>query len=168
MMILRTIADWQVKPLLLATGGVSQVTIIGGDYKQYQVLADPYKMMQYNITLDDLTGVCQNISQNSTGGVVRQYGNEYVVRGMARTSSIEELGRTMVKHNDGIPVYLEDVAEIKIGSAVKMGYASQNATPSVIISISKQPNTNTLDLTERIEANLYELQKTLPSDVVLK
>nr|WP_321452208.1 efflux RND transporter permease subunit [uncultured Carboxylicivirga sp.] len=166
-MTLRTIADWQIKPLLLATGGVSQVTIIGGDYKQYQVLADPYKMMQYNVSLDDMIAVCQSASQNSTGGVVRQYGNEYVVRGIARTSDINELGRTLIKQNQGLPIYLEDVAEVKIGSAVKMGYASQNAKPAIIISVSKQPNTNTLDLTERIEANLSDLVKTLPPNVTL-
>ncbi len=167
MMALRTIADWQVKPLLLATGGVSQVTIIGGDYKQYQVLADPYKMMQYNVSLDELAEVCKSISQNSTGGVVRQYGNEYVVRGMARTADLDVLGRTLVKHNNGLPIYLNDVADVIVGSAVKMGHASQNASPSVIISISKQPNTNTLELTERIEANLNDLAETLPADVVL-
>nr|WP_321410650.1 efflux RND transporter permease subunit [uncultured Carboxylicivirga sp.] len=167
MMTLRTIADWQIKPLLLATGGVSQVTIIGGDYKQYQVLADPYKMMQYNVSLDDMIAVCESVSRNSTGGVVRQYGNEYVVRGMARTADIAELGRTLVKHNEGFPIYLEDVAEVKIGSAVKMGYASQNAHSAIIISVSKQPNTNTLDLTERIEANLTDLAKTLPENVTL-
>lgn len=167
MMALRTIADWQVKPLLLATGGVSQVTIIGGDYKQYQVLADPYKMMQYKVSLDELAEVCKGISQNSTGGVVRQYGNEYVVRGMARTSDLDVLGRTLVKHNKDLPIYLSDVAEVRIGSAVKMGHASQNADPSVIISISKQPNTNTLELTERIETNLNDLAETLPADVVL-
>ena len=166
-MTLRTIADWQIKPLLLATGGVSQVTIIGGDYKQYQVLADPYKMMQYNVSLDDMIAVCQSASRNSTGGVVRQYGNEYVVRGIARTSDISELGRTLIKQNQGLPIYLEDVAEVKIGSAVKMGYASQNAKQAIIISVSKQPNTNTLDLTERIEANLSDLVKTLPPNVTL-
>ncbi len=167
MMTLRTIADWQLKPLLLATGGVSQVTIIGGDYKQYQVLADPYKMMQYDVSLEELSEVCSGISQNSTGGVIRQYGNEYVVRGIARSSDTDVLARTLIKHNEGLPIYVEDVAELKIGSAVKMGYASQNASPSVIISISKQPNTNTLELTRRIEANLSELAETLPADVIV-
>lgn len=167
MMTLRTIADWQVKPLLLATGGVSQVTIIGGDYKQYQVLANPAKMNQYQVTLDELAETCQSISENSTGGVVREYGNEYVVRGVARTSDIEALGNTLIRKQNGQPLFLRDVADVKIGSAVKMGYASQNAEPSVIISISKQPNTNTLKLTEKIEANLADLVATLPADVRL-
>jgi len=167
MMDLRTFAEWNVKPVLLATGGVSQVTIIGGDYKQYKVLADPQKMKYYNVSLDELTETCAGISQNSTGGVLRQYGNEYTVRGVARTSNIEELGNSFIKQINGSPVRINDVAEVIIGSAVKQGYASQNATPAIILSVSKQPNVNTLKLTENIEANIAELRKTLPPDVDL-
>jgi CzcA family heavy metal efflux pump len=167
MMGLRTFAEWNVKPVLLATGGVSQVTIIGGDYKQYKVLADPQKMKYYNVSLDELTETCAGISQNSTGGVVRQYGNEYTVRGMARTANIEELGNSFIKQINGSPVRINDVAKVVIGSAVKQGYASQNATPAIILSVSKQPNVNTLKLTENIEANIAELKKTLPPDVDL-
>ncbi len=167
LMDLRTIADWNVKPVLLATGGVSQVTIIGGDYKQYQVLADPMKMKHYGVSMKELADVCEGISENSAGSVVREYGNEYVVRGMGRTYDLEQLSKSFIKSINGRPVLVDDVAEVKIGSAVKMGYASQNAKPSVIISISKQPNTNTLKLTENIEKNLEELRKTLPADVTL-
>jgi CzcA family heavy metal efflux pump len=165
LMELRTIADWNVKPLLLATGGVSQVTIIGGDYKQYQVLADAQKLKYFNVSMDDLAETCSGISQNSTGGVVRQFGNEYVVRGIARTYNIEELGNSYVKAVNGKPVRLNDVAEVIIGAAVKMGYASKNASPAIIVSVSKQPNTNTLELTERIDANLARLKQSLPPDV---
>lgn len=167
LMDLRTIADWNIKPLLLATSGVSQVTIIGGDYKQYQVLADPLKMDYLNVTLEELADVCSGISNNSNGNVVREFGNEFVVRGIARTSDIQVLENSIVKMHNDKPVRLSDVAEVKIGSAVKMGYASMNASPAVIISVSKQPNTNTLDLTRRIEENLANLQKTLPADVKL-
>lgn len=167
LMDLRTIAEWNIKPLLLATGGVSQVTIIGGDYRQYQVLANQAKMNRYRVSMEELADVCRGISRNSTGGVVRQYGNEYVVRGIARTSDLETLSNTYVKSLAGKPVRLNDVAEVKIGSAVKMGYASGNAKPAVIISVSKQPNTNTLNVTERIEENLTALKKTLPPDVRL-
>ena len=167
MMELRTIADWNVKPLILATGGVSQVTIIGGDYKQYQVLANPQKMKYYNVSMFELAEVCKGISQNSAGGVVRQFGNEYVVRGIARSSDMETLSNSYIKSIDGKPVRVRDVAELKIGSAVKMGHASDNAKPAVIISISKQPNINTLDVTKRIEENLKILQKSLPPDVKL-
>ena len=167
MMDLRTIAEWNVKPLVLATGGVSQVTIIGGDYKQYQVLADPYKMGYFGVSMSTLAEVCQTMSRNSTGSVVRQFGNEYVVRGIGRSSDIETLANSYIKSNDGKPVRVRDVATVQIGSAVKMGYASENAKSAVIISISKQPNINTIDVTNRIQANLELLQKTLPADVKL-
>ncbi len=167
LMELRTIAEWNVKPVLLATGGVSQVTIIGGDYKQYHVLADPQKMKYYNVSLEELANVCEGISENSAGSVIREHGNEYVVRGMGRTYDLEKLGNSYIKLKNGRPVLINDIAEVKVGAAVKMGYASQNAKPSVIISISKQPNTNTLNLTENIEKNLDELRKTFPPDVVL-
>jgi CzcA family heavy metal efflux pump len=167
LMDLRTIADWNIKPLLLATSGVSQVTIIGGDYKQFQVLADPHKMKYLGVSMNELAEVCKGISQNSTGGVIRQYGNEYVVRGIARTSDLQTLSNSMIKQSNRKPIRIGDVAEVKIGSAVKMGYASMNAKPGIIISVSKQPNTNTLDLTQRIEANLLTIQQTLPPDVRL-
>jgi CzcA family heavy metal efflux pump len=167
MMDLRTIAEWNVKPLILATGGVSQVTIIGGDYKQYQILANPEKMKYYHVSMLELAELCKGISQNSSGSAVRQYGNEYAVRGMARTADVDELGNSFIKSVNGKPVRVRDVAEVKIGGAVKMGHASQNAKPAIILAISKQPNTNTLELTKLVEANLNGLQKTLPPDVVL-
>lgn len=167
MMDLRTIAEWNIKPLILAAGGVSQVTIIGGDRKQYQVLANPQKMRYYNVSLTELAEVCKGISKNSTGGVVRQFENEYVVRGIARTSDIEDLGNSYIKSVNGLPVKIRDVADVKIGSAPKMGHASENAKPAVIIAVSKQPNANTLQVTKRIEENLAVLQKTFPSDLKL-
>ena len=165
LMTLRTIAEWNIKPLILATGGVSQVTIIGGEYKQYQVLADPMKMGFYNVTMSELAEICRGISQNSTGGVVREYGNEFVVRGIAKTSNLEDLSNTYIKSVNDRPIRICDVAEVVIGSAVKMGYASGNAQPAIIISISKQPNANTLEVTQRIEKNLESLKATLPADV---
>lgn len=167
MMDLRTIADWNIKPLILATGGVSQVTIIGGDYKQYQVLANPQKMNFYQVSMSELSEACKGSSQNSSGGVIREYGNEYVVRGIARSSDVEVLGSTFIKSVNGNPVRINDVADVVIGAAPKMGYASGNAKPAIIISISKQPNANTLDVTQRIEEKLEGLQKTLPADVNL-
>ena len=167
MMDLRTIAEWNVKPLVLATGGVSQVTIIGGDFKQYQVLADPFKMSYFQVSMGELATVCQGISQNSTGSVIRQYGNEYVVRGIGRTSDIDILANSFIKDVNGKPVRVRDVAAVQIGSAVKMGYASENTKPAVIISISKQPNVNTIEVTKRIQENLAVLQKTMPPDVKL-
>lgn len=167
MMDLRTLADWTIKPAILATGGVSQVTIIGGDYKQYQILADPQRMAAYGVTMADLQRAGSTMSTNSAGGVVRDFGNEYALRGMARTTDLDELGATLVKTSGGKPVTIADVAEVRIGAAVKLGTASQNASPAVILAVAKQPNINTLKVTEKIEANLSDIQRSLPADVRL-
>lgn len=162
---LRTIAEWVVKPAILGTGGVSQVTILGGDLKQYQILADPLRMQAYGVSMADLEACGNSLSANSTGGVVRDYANEYALRGMGRSSDVDELGQTLIKMHEGHPVCLSDVAEVRVGNAPKMGYASCNAQPAIILSISKQPNINTLRVTENIEANLQNIAKTLPADV---
>lgn len=164
---LRTLAEWVVKPAILGTGGVSQVTIIGGDYKQYQILADPIRMQAFGVTMADLEALGSAVSANSTGGVIRDFGNEYALRGMARTCDLDELGNAFVTMHDGHPIRLSDVAEVRVGSAPKLGYASCNAQPAVILSISKQPNINTLRVTESIESNLENIAKTLPPDVVM-
>ena len=165
MMDLRTMAEWVVKPAILSTGGVSQVTIIGGDLKQYQVLVDPVKMAHYDITMHEMADICQSMCVNSVGGVIRDFGNEYALRGMGRTTDLEELGKTYIKTINDKPVYVSDVAEVRLGSAVKMGYASLNAEDAIILSISKQPNINTLEVTKNIERNLREIKKSLPTDV---
>lgn len=165
MMDLRTLADWVIKPAILATGGVSQVANIGGELRQYRILADPLKMDAYNVTLSDLEAVGKSFSDNSTGGLVRDYGNEYAIRGIARETDLDELGRSLVRMNGGVPVVLSDVARLEIGQPVRMGNASQNAKPAVILAVSKQPNINTLEVTEKIESNLEDIRKSLPPDV---
>ncbi len=166
MMELRTLAEWVVKPAILATGGVSQVTIIGGDFKQYQILAHPEKMKAYGVTMQQLEQVGQSFSDNSSGGVVRDFGNEYTLRGIARTTDLDQLAESFITSTaDGKPVTLRQVADIRIAPARKMGYASQNASPAVILSVSKQPNINTLAVTEKIENNLLNISKSLPADV---
>lgn len=167
MMELRTLSEWEIKPVLMATPGVAQVTIIGGEYKQYQVLADPQRMDHYGVSLEELAEACRGMSVNSQGGILRQYGNEYVVRGMARTNNIRELGTTMVKHSGGSPVRVNDIAEVRINPAIRKGHGSQNGNPAIIISVSKQPNANTLSLTRDIEQNLEELQQSLPAGIVM-
>ena len=167
MMDLRTMAEWVVKPAILSTGGVSQVTIIGGDLKQYQVLVDPVKMAHYDITMHEMEAICQSMCVNSVGGVVRDFGNEYALRGMGRTTDLEELGKTYIKTINDKPVVVSDVAEVVLGSAVKMGFASLNAEDAVILSISKQPNINTLEVTKNIERSLKEIKKSLPDDVTM-
>lgn len=167
MMELRTLAEWIVKPAILATGGVSNVTIIGGDYKQYQVLADPVRMKMFGVTMAELEAAASSMSVNVGAGVVRDFGNEYNLRGMGRSNDVDVLGSTLVKTGDDVSVRVADVADVVIAPAVKQGYAALNGEPSVIISISKQPGVNTLSVTANIERNLEGIAKSLPADVVI-
>ncbi len=166
-MELRDIAEWQVQPVIMSTNGVAQVTIIGGDYKQFQVLADPYKMDSYGVTMEELEQVCRSMSDNSSGSVVREYGNEYAVRGIARTADTSEMERTFVKMRNGQPVTVGDVARVTIAPAQKFGYGSANAKPAIVMSITKQPNANTLEVTEQIEQKLASMEKALPKGVTV-
>ncbi len=165
MMEVRTLAEWVVKPAILSTGGVSQVSILGGEYKQYQILADPLKMKAYGVSLDEVADVGRNFSCNSEGGIINDFGNEYTLRGIARTNDLEMLGRSLIKKDGERSIRLSDVAEIRIGSAVRTGAGSRNAQAAVILSVSKQPNINTLEVTEKIEKNLESVQASLPQDV---
>jgi len=170
MMELRSLADWVIKPAILSTGGVSQVTVIGGDYKQYQVLADPLRMKAYGVTMDELEQVVRTMSQNSEGGAIRDFGNEYALRGIGRTNDLEELRNTPIPTPltaNRSSLTIGDVADVVIAPAVKMGTASMNGQSAVILSVSKQPNINTLEVTRKIEENLNEIRKSLPADVVL-
>lgn len=162
---LRTIADWTIRPRLLATGGVSQVVVIGGEYKQYQILASPQKMNYYNISLNELLKASAEANGNSSGGFMNEYNNEYIVKGIGRTSDINEIGKSIIKMQNGNPIKIEDVAEIKIGASLKIGDGSLKGEPAVIMTVMKQPSTNTLELTETIDASIADIQKNLPKDV---
>ena len=162
---LRTIADWTIRPRLLATGGVSQVIVIGGEYKQYQILASPQKMSFYNISLSELLKASEELNGNSSGGFMNEYNNEYIVKGIGRTNDIEEIGKSVIKMHNGNPIKVEDVAEVKIGSSLKIGDGSFKGQPAVIMTVMKQPATNTLELTETIDAAIADIQKNLPKDV---
>jgi CzcA family heavy metal efflux pump len=164
-MDLRTIADWNIRPRLLATGGVAQVIVIGGEYKQYQVLASPSKMKQYNVSLIELLKSCEEANGNSSGGFINQFGNEYIIKGIGRTNSVDELGKTVIKRINGNQVKIEDVAEIKTGAASKIGDGSLKGEPAVIMTVMKQPATNTLELTDKIDFAITDLQKNLPKDI---
>ncbi|MBN8569277.1 MAG: efflux RND transporter permease subunit [Ignavibacteria bacterium] len=167
LMELRSIADWNLRPALLAIGGVSQVVVIGGDYKQYQIQALPQKMSSYNISLNELLETCKNINQNSSGGFLNEYYQEYIIRGIGRTNNIQDLGNSVIKIVNGLPIKLNDVAEIKIGPAMKIGDASLNGKPAVLLTVMKQPGTNTLALTEKIEQSISALSKNLPADIII-
>ena len=162
---LRTLADWSIRPRLLATGGVSQVVVIGGEYKQYQILASPQKMRAYNISMQELLITAKGANSNASGGFMSEYGNEYIVRGIGRTNNVGDLGNTVIKSTEGVPVKISDVAEVKIGSSVKIGDGALKGKPAVILTVMKQPNTNTLELTDKIDVAVIDLKKTLPADV---
>ena len=164
---LRTMADWTIRPRLLSTGGVAQVAVIGGDIKEYQVLLDPDRMKHYGVGLDEVLAVCRTMNQNANGGVLYEYSNEYIIRGVLSTAKAEELAKGVVKSLPGnVPVLLRDIATVQIGGkSPKLGLASEKAKPAVLITVTKQPNTSTLELTEKLDASLADLQKSLPTDV---
>ncbi len=168
LMDLRTQADWNVKPRLLSLGGVAQVTIMGGDEKQFQIQADLQKMKNFGITFDELTDACKKLNENSNGGFFNQYGNEYIIRGMTRTTIPEEFGKSIVKMNDGYPIRINDVADVKIAAAQRINDASYKTKPAVIFTVVKQPGIGTIDLTKKIVNNLDELKNTLPGNVQFK
>lgn len=166
MLDLRTLADWTIRPRLLSTGGVAQVAVLGGDIKEFQVLFDPGKMKHYGVTLQELLAVTRGMNQNINGGVIYQYGNEYIVRGVVSTSDVDKISRSVVKMKDGSPITLADVAEVRIGAQEpRLGVASEKGKPAVLLTVTKQPNTGTVELTEKLEASLADLQKNLPHDV---
>ena len=164
---LRTMADWTIRPRLLSTGGVAQVAVIGGDIKEYQVLLDPDRMKHYGVGLDEVLAVCRTMNQNANGGVLYEYSNEYIIRGVLSTAKAEELAKGVVKTLPGnVPVLLRDIATVQVGGkSPKLGLASEKAKPAVLITVTKQPNTSTLELTEKLDASLADLQKSLPADV---
>lgn len=165
-MDLRSIADWNIRPRLLATGGVSQAIIIGGEYKQYQILASPQKMKYYGISLEELLTASKECNQNASGGFMNQYGNEYIIRGIGRTDNIQEIANSLIKVVNGNPIKIGDVAEIKIaGASPKIGDASLKTKPAVIITVTKQPETNTLELTAKIDEAIEEIGKTIPQNI---
>lgn len=165
---LRTLADWAIRPRLLATGGVAQVAVLGGEVKEYQILLNPEKMMHYGVSLGEVMEVVSGMNQNATGGTLYEYGNEYIIRGMLSTNDVDEIGRTVVKRVGESPLLLHHIAEVKIGDQrPKFGMASLRTEPAVILTVTKQPNTSTLELTKKLDATLEDLKRELPADVVL-
>lgn len=165
---LRTIADWSIRPRLLSTGGVAQVAVIGGDLKEYQILVNPDRMRHYDVSLSEVMAATRGMNGGSNGGVIYEYGNEYIVRGVIPSDTEERLKKSVVKMIEGSPVTLADIAEIHTGpQSPKLGVASEKGQPAVLLTVTKQPNVGTIELTSRLEEALADLQKTLPSDVKL-
>lgn len=165
---LRTLADWTIRPRLLATGGVAQVAVLGGEVKEYQILLNPEKMMHYDVSLGEVMEVVSGMNQNATGGTLYEYGNEYIIRGMLSTNNVDDIGRTVVKRVGNSPLLLHHIAEVKEGDQrPKFGVASLRTEPAVIMTVTKQPYTSTLKLTDKLDATLEDLKRELPADVQL-
>ncbi len=163
---LRTLADWTIRPRLLSTGGVAQVAVIGGDIKEYQIQLDPARMKHYGVGLDEVLAVCRNMNRNANGGVLYEFANEYIIRGVLSTTQVEEIAKGVVKLANGYPVTLGDIATVQIGGkSPKLGLASERTKPAVLITVTKQPNTSTELLTEKLDGIVADLQKNLPADV---
>ena len=164
---LRTIADWTIRPRLLSTGGVAQVAVMGGDIKEYQILMDPGKMRRHGVSMDEVIYAVKGMNQNASGGTLYEYGNEYIVRGLLSTNDIDELKKAVVKTSEnGLPITLDAIADLRIGPKTPvLGVASNDGKPAVLLTVTKQPNTNTLALTGRLDNALGELKANLPADV---
>lgn len=166
MLDLRTLADWTIRPRLLSIGGVAQVSVLGGDIKEYQILIHPQKMKHFGVSLSDVLNATTGMNQNTNGGTIYEYGNEYIIRGLVSSDNIEDIGDAVVKSTNNIPVTLADIAEVKVGpQPPRLGVASEKGKPAVLMTVTKQPNTGTIELTEKLEDALKDLQKNLPSDI---
>ncbi|MBO4985960.1 MAG: efflux RND transporter permease subunit [Bacteroides sp.] len=168
MLDLRTMADWIIRPRLLSTGGVAQVDVIGGDVKEYQIQLDPERMRHYGVSLDEVLAATRGMNLNANGGILYEYSTEYIVRGLLSTDKVEELAKAVVRSNgpSTAPILLEDMADVRVGAKLpRLGLASERGEPAVLLTVTKQPATSTLELTEKLEVALKDLQKNLPADV---
>ena len=165
---LRTIADRTIRPRILAEGGVAEVQVIGGDIKEYQILLDLPKMKYFNVSMDEVSSATQNINNNVGGGILYEYGNEYIIKGDINTTKLDDIANTVIRSDENGTILLADIATVTIGAkSPKLGLASRNAEPAVLLTITKQPETDTKALTNSILTSLDELKKSLPNDIVI-
>lgn len=163
---LRTLADWTFRPRLLSLGGVAQVTVIGGDIKEYQIKLSPEKMKHYDVSLQEVISATESTNRNSTGGVLYEYGNEYIIRGLLSTDDIDGIGRAVVRMQGDVPITLNNIAEIAVGpKAPVLGVASHRGKPAVLMTVTKQPDASTALLTEKLDKAVEDLKSQIPSDV---
>lgn len=164
---LRTLADWTIRPQLLSTGGVAQVTVMGGDLMEYQIRLHPERMRHYGVTLTQVMDATRNMNRNASGGVLYERGNEYIVRGMLSTTSTQQMGQAVVGTTPkGQPIVLSDIADVQMGpKSPKMGLASVSGKPAVLLTVTKQPSTSTLELTKKLDAVVAQMQASLPKDI---
>ena len=164
-MDLRTLADWTIRPRIKSIGGIANVIVLGGDFKQYQVLADPLKLQHYGVSIEELLEQVKAANMNAPGGYLNQHGNQYIIKGNGRAYTLEHLEESVLKQINGQTIKIKDVAKVVIGSSDKIGDGSLNTNPAVILTISKQPGVNTLQLTKQLDRAVNELKATLPKGV---
>jgi Cu/Ag efflux pump CusA len=163
----RSIADRVIRPRMLSIGGVSQVSVIGGDIKEYQIQIFPEKMRYYNVTLDEVMASVKLLNNNASGGVLYEYGNEYLIKGDITTTSTEEIGKSVVRSDENGVVLVEDIANVQIGNKLpRLGVASEMTKQAVLLTITKQPAVGTIELTKKIEADLLSISKNIPADII--
>ena len=163
---LRTIADWTIRPRLLSIGGVAQVSVMGGEEREYQVLIHPEKLRHHDVSIQDILDVVGDMNQNVSGGTLYEFGNEYLIRGVLATNDVDVLGQTVIKNIDGVPVLLSQVADVVVGNkSPKTGVASNNGCPAVLLTVTKQSNVSTEELTAQLDRAFDELQARMPEGI---
>lgn len=167
-MELRIISDWTIRPRLKSIAGIANIVVIGGEFKEFQVLANPDKLQFYNISLDELFNKVMESNVNSSGGILNEFGKQYIIKGSGRLNNLIDLEESVLKKTDEQTIRIKDVADVRIGASDKIGDGSLNTSPAVIMTISKQPEVNTLELTKKLDNAIAELNKTLPQGVVIR
>lgn len=167
-MDVRTAADWLVRPRLMTIPGISQIVVMGGELKQFQILVSSEKLQKKGLSLESLKHTLAEISENTTGGFIDIGNNEFLIRPLGRAESVEEIENSTVGIHMGVPVLVKDIATVKIGPKIKRGEGSIDGKHSVILTIQKQPGASTIELTEKIDEMLVDLKKTLPRGIVIR
>lgn len=166
MLDVREIADWVIRPRLLSISGVANVAVMGGDEKEYQVLLHPEKLRHHDVSVQEILDAVEEMNQNVSGGTLYEFGNEYLIRGVVSTNDVEQLGQTVVKSVNGVPVLLNQLADVEVGAKTpKTGVASNNAKTAVLMTVTKQPNVSTEKLTAELDAAFDDIQTTIPEGI---
>jgi len=164
---LKEAADFVVRKRLMAVAGVSQVVPIGGESKQYVVETDPQKLAAFGVSVNEVLTAVKGSNENFAAGVMKERGQDYLIRGVGRVQSPADIENSVVASRNGVPVMVRDVATVKVGSAFRVGDASVDTKPAILVAIQKHPEANTLELTNRLEGKLEELQKTMPTGMTI-
>ncbi|MBC8201398.1 MAG: efflux RND transporter permease subunit [Planctomycetes bacterium] len=165
---LRSYAEFDLRNKILAIGGVAQVVAIGGELPEYQVNVDQERLRIYGLTISDVVEAAGNAHSTASAGYLPNVGSfEIPIRQQSRVTQASDIANTIIAFHDGVPVTIGQVADVRLGPSLKRGEGSDNGSPAVVISIQKSPGTNTLALTEQVDALFDQIEKTLPQGMVL-